>query len=149
MQLSVTQTITSTENNYKGNVNFGDRLFVSESKNKPQNEKEKTNRQKTTTYKNESQFIDTEEKRKTKKIHISTAYKDNNKYTVYKREIKKKTNRKNNLYLETLETKTTFKLAVTIPAIATYVCDSLLEVYVAIDWQHEQQQKKLSNFRQN
>lgn len=46
MQLSVTQTITSTENNYKGNVNFGDRLFVSESKNKPQNEKEKTNRQK-------------------------------------------------------------------------------------------------------
>lgn len=90
----------------------------------------------------------TSKKREKPKFHISTAYKDNNKYTVYKREIKK-TNRKNNLYLETLETKTTFKLAVTIPAIATYVCDSLLEVYVAIDWQHEQQQKKLSNFRQN
>lgn len=70
-------------------------------------------------------------KKRNKKFHISTAYKDNNKYTVYKREIKK--NRKNNLYLETLVTKTTFKLAVTIPAIATYVCDSLLEVYVAID----------------
>lgn len=32
MQLSVTQTLTSTENNYKANVNFGDRLFVSEQK---------------------------------------------------------------------------------------------------------------------
>lgn len=84
----------------------------------------------------------TPKKREKQKFHISTAYKDNNKYTVYKREIKKKTNRKNNLYLETLETKTTFKLALTIPAIATYVCDSWLEVYVAIDWQHEQQQKK-------
>lgn len=44
----------------------------------------------------------TPKKREKQKFHISTAYKDNNKYTVYKREIKKK-NRKNNLYLETLD----------------------------------------------
>lgn len=65
MQLSVTQTITSTENNYKGNVNFGDRLFVSESKMSNRTKKKKQTDKKTT-YKNESQFIDTEEKRKTK-----------------------------------------------------------------------------------
>lgn len=65
MQLSVTQTITSTENNYKGNVNFGDRLFVSESKLSNRTKKKKQTDKKTT-YKNESQFIDTEEKRKTK-----------------------------------------------------------------------------------
>lgn len=65
MQLSVTQTITSTENNYKGNVNFGDRLFVSESKISNRTKKKKQTDKKTT-YKNESQFIDTEEKRKTK-----------------------------------------------------------------------------------
>lgn len=41
MQLSVTQTITSTENNYKANVNFGDRLFVSESKISHRTKKEK------------------------------------------------------------------------------------------------------------
>lgn len=66
MQLSVTQTITSTENNYKGNVNFGDRLFVSESKISNRTKKKKQTDKKTPTYKNESQFIDTEEKRKTK-----------------------------------------------------------------------------------
>lgn len=67
MQLSVTQTITSTENNYKGNVNFGDRLFVLESKISNRTKKKKqTDKKKKTTYKNESQFIDTEEKRKTK-----------------------------------------------------------------------------------
>lgn len=31
----------------------------------------------------------TPKKREKQKFHISTAYKDNNKYTVYKREIKK------------------------------------------------------------
>lgn len=60
MQLSVTQTITSTENNYKANVNFtgGDysyRKFVSEPKisNIPKKQ-----------IKHESQFIDTQENRK-------------------------------------------------------------------------------------
>lgn len=66
MQLSVTQTLTSTENNYKANVNFGDRLFVSEPKISNRTKKKKQTDKKKTTYKNESQFIDTEEKRKTK-----------------------------------------------------------------------------------
>lgn len=88
----------------------------------------------------------TQKKWEEKKHHISTAYKDNNKYTVYKREIKKQ---KNNLYRETIETET-FKLVVSVPVIATY--DSLLEVYLAIEREHIQQQPKniyISNFRQN
>lgn len=60
MQLSVAQTITSTENNYKANVNIGDRLFVSGPK--KATEKKKTDKKKHVT--NESQFIDNTETRR-------------------------------------------------------------------------------------
>lgn len=78
MQLSVTQTITSTENNYKANVNFtgGDysyRTFTSEPK--ISNIPKKANK----TWK---PVLWHKGKQKTK-IHISTAYKDSKKYTVY------------------------------------------------------------------
>lgn len=49
----------------------------------------------------------TPKKREEQKIRISTAYKDNNRYTLNKREIKNKTN----LYLETLETKINLQIS--------------------------------------
>lgn len=79
MQLSVTQTITSTEDNYEANVNLTGEYS---NKNLLQSQKYTTYWPKmaSTNMKASSLTL-----KKTKlKIHISTAYKDNNKYTVYK-----------------------------------------------------------------
>lgn len=77
MQLSVTQTITSTENNYKGNVNFTRwKVLILQVCFRAQNKQHTKKKQ----IQHESQFIDTKE---TEEGHISTAYKDNKKYTMY------------------------------------------------------------------
>lgn len=78
MQLSVTQTITSTEDNYKANVNFTGDYSCHNSASEPKISNVMAENGK---YKHESQFIEIKENRN--KLHISTAYKDNEKYTVY------------------------------------------------------------------
>lgn len=67
MQLSVTQTITSTENNYKANVNFtgGEYSYCRfGSEPKISNIAKKNKKQ----IQHESQFIDTKKNRRTKKV---------------------------------------------------------------------------------
>lgn len=91
MQLSVKQTITSTENNYKANVNFTERKytycrFAPEPKisnvkiTKTHSKKENTA---TNKYNMEASSLTLRKKHMNLKGHISTAYKDNKKYTMY------------------------------------------------------------------
>lgn len=61
MQLSVTQTITSTEDNYKANVNFTGVYSYHNSASEPKNIVAENGK-----YKHESQFIDIKENRRTK-----------------------------------------------------------------------------------
>lgn len=80
MQLSVTQTITSTEDNYKANVNLTGEYSYH---NLLQSQKYTTYSPKMANTNMKASSL-TLKKTKELKIHISTAYKDNKKYTVYK-----------------------------------------------------------------
>lgn len=63
MQLSVTQTITSTEDNYEANVNFTGEYSYHNSASEPKIHNIMAENGK---YKHESQFIDIRENRRTK-----------------------------------------------------------------------------------
>lgn len=79
MQLRVPQTITSTENNYKAIVNFTGDYSYRRSASEPKISKIPTKKE----YNMKASSL-TPRKTEKLQIHISTAYKDYKKYTVYK-----------------------------------------------------------------